>query len=285
MTLTKVPSLVNAVTDALMAAGIDGREARFMSRGLVAHHLGLQPKQLIMHMEDRLEAAELQDDINKLCSGIPLQHVIGETCFMGLTFKCSPAAHVPRLDSEPLLEAAIELMKSHPGPVIADVCCGGGTYGLTLARFLPKSQVALADLSPAAVELCRENARRLGVEDRCGFAVGDLFRPLSAAELSCDLITVNPPYIPTAQLPGLPPQVRRDPPTSLDGGADGLLFYGRIAKEAPPLLAPHGWLLLEHGDEQQEAVCRLLEKQGWEICVKMQDYGHRDRGVLARRRG
>ncbi|MBR5429970.1 MAG: peptide chain release factor N(5)-glutamine methyltransferase [Firmicutes bacterium] len=282
MTAFKIPVLVTRFGDLLQQSGLEEREARSMARQLVAHRLGVAPKELIMHLDRELEADDFRDDLNKLAAGIPLQHVLGETGFMGLTFKCSPAAHVPRLDSEPLVECAIELMRTHPEPIIADVCCGAGTYGLSLARYLPKAQVALTDLSAAAIELARENARLIGVEDRCGFASGDLFAPLAEAGIRCDLIAVNPPYVPTEQIASLPPQVRCDPLSSLDGGNDGLFFYRRIVKEVPPVLADHGWLLLEHGEEQQEAVCRLLEQQGFEVCVRIPDYGHRDRGLLAR---
>ena len=282
MTAYKIPVLVTRFGDLLQQCGIEEREARAMARQLVAFRLQVQPKELIMHLDKELEADDFRDDLNKLASGVPLQHVLGETCFMGLTFKCSPAAHVPRQDSEPLVEAAVELMRTHPGPIIADVCCGAGTYGLSLARFLPQSQVALTDLSPAAIALARENARLIGVEDRCGFADGDLFAPLQQAGIRCDLITVNPPYVPSAEIPYLPPQVRCDPVASLDGGDDGLFFYRRIAKEAPFVLADYGWLLLEHGEDQQQRICQLLEQQGFEVCVRIPDYGHRDRGILAR---
>lgn len=282
MTAYKIPVLVTRFGDILSQCGIEDREARAMARLLVAHRLGVAPKELIMHLDQELEADDFRNDLNKLASGIPLQHVLGETCFMGLTFKCRPAAHVPRQDSEPLVEAAIELMRTHPGPVIADVCCGAGAYGLSLVRYLPKAQAALADLSAAAVELARENARLLGVYDRCGFAVGDLFAPLQEAGIRCDLIAVNPPYVKTDEIPSLPPQVRHDPPSSLDGGSDGLLFYRRIAKEAASVLAGHGWLLLEHGEDQQRPIIRLLEAQGFEVCLSIPDYGHRDRGLLAR---
>lgn len=282
MTLYKIPVLVTRFGDLLQQSGLEEREARAMARQLVAHRLQVAPKELIMHLDKELSADDFKDDLNKLASGVPLQHVLGETCFMGLTFKCTPAAHVPRQDSEVLVEAAIELMRTHPAPIIADVCCGAGTYGLTLARYLPHSQVALTDLSAAAIALARENARDFGVYDRCGFAEGDMFAPLLEAGLTFDLVTVNPPYVASGDIPGLPPQVRWDPVMSLDGGGDGLQFYRRIAKEAPSVLSQHGWLLLEHGDEQQQAVCHILEKQGFEICVRIPDYGRRDRGVLAR---
>lgn len=282
MTAYKIPVLVTRFGDLLQQSGLEEREARTMARCLVAHRLQVAPKELIMHLDRELEADDFREDLNKLASGVPLQHVLGETGFMGLTFKCTPAAHVPRLDSEALVECAIELMRTHPGPVIADVCCGAGTYGLTIARYLPQSQVALTDLSAAAIELARENARLIGVEERCGFAGGDLFAPLLEAGIRCDLITVNPPYVKSAEIPYLPPQVRFDPISSLDGGDDGLFFYRRIAKEAPPVLAENGWLLLEHGDDQQDQVCWLLETQGFEVCVRIPDYGHRPRGVLAR---
>ena len=159
MTAYKVPVLVTRFGDLLQQSGLEEREARSMARQLVAHRLQVAPKELIMHLDQELEADDFRDDLNKLASGVPLQHVLGETCFMGLTFKCSPAAHIPRQDSEPLVEAAIELMRTHPGPIIADVCCGAGTYGLSLARYLSKAQVALTDLSAAAIALARSPQR------------------------------------------------------------------------------------------------------------------------------
>ena len=165
---------------------------------------------------------------------------------------------------------------------IADVCCGSGCLGLSLAHYLPRSQVFFTDISPRALAMTQRNSLRLGLSRRCRFAQGDLAQPLLESGWRPQLLIANPPYIPSSELAQLSPLVQREPRLALDGGADGLALYPRLIAQARQLLPPGGLLLLEHGDEQQEQLWQLLEQGGLEPLERLRDLGGRPRGLLAR---
>lgn len=182
----------------------------------------------------------------------PLQYILGRAPFMGHEFAVRPGVLIPRADTEALCERAI--IRLPRGGRALDLCCGTGCLGVSLALARPDAEVTLSDLSRDAVVLARENALLLGADVRA--AQGDLFEPLQGRVF--DLILSNPPYIPSPGLPGLQPEVKREPSLALDGGADGLAFYRRILSEAKGHLSPGGWLLLELGDGGAEAVSALV---------------------------
>ena len=254
-----------------------------MLRLLCAHVLQIHPRQLLLQLREQ-PPAEACERINRLArqlqEGEPLQYLLGETEFMGLPFRCSTAALIPRIDSEVLVEHAIELMRGLERPQIADVCCGSGTYGLSLAYYLPSARLCCCDISAQALELAQDNAHRLGVEERVQFACGDLLQPLQASGKRWQMIVSNPPYIASAELAQLDRWVQREPQLALDGGADGLDFYRRLAAETAELLVPGGLLLLEYGDEQKEAVAEIFRGSGLTLREQLQDLGRRERGAV-----
>ena len=262
-------------------AGIAREEAKSMIRLLLAARLGCSLTQLPLHFQEETDFSLLQPDLEQLEAGMPLQYLLGESEFMGLPFLLTPAVLIPRFDSEALVEQAIASMKEMPAPRIADVCTGSGAFALSLAYYLPEAEVVASDISPEALAVAKENARRLKVAERVRFYVGDLLVPLQLLGERYHLLTANPPYIRRGELSSLPLPVRREPRLALDGGVDGLDFYRRLAKEAGALLFPGGRLLLEHGDGQGDAVCRMLEAAGFSALCRICDYGGRERGVLA----
>lgn len=266
----------------LLAAGLAEGEAWMQARILTAAHCGAALRELPFRLEQTLDAAALAADLARLLAGEPIQYVLGETEFMGLRFRCSPAALIPRLDSEPLVARALALFRAADAPYIADTCTGSGAYALALAHYLPQSRVAACDISANALALAAENAALLDVAGRVELLQGDLLAPLAGRGPVFDLITANPPYIATAALDALAPQLKHEPRLALDGGADGLCLYARLAGQAAGLLRPGGWLLLEHGDDQAAAVLRIARAAGFTACEQLQDYAHRPRGLLAR---
>ena len=183
----------------------------------------------------------------------PLQYILGSQSFMGFSFKTDPRALIPRNDTEALCEEALRHIR--PGGRVLDLCTGTGALGIAIKKLCPQAIVTATDISEAALSLAEENARSLQAEVR--FLQGDLFAPVSGEEF--EVIVSNPPYIPEALRGRLQAEVEKEPALALFAGEDGLDFYRRIAREAPAYLAPQGWLCLEVGDGEAEAVAALLK--------------------------
>ena len=189
----------------------------------------------------------------------PLQQLMGSQPFCGRCFLVTPEVLIPRPETALLARLAIARLREAPGEAL-DLCCGSGCLAVTLALDSDATAVSASDLSAGALAVARENARRFGAE--VSFFQGDLLS--WAAGRSFRVIVSNPPYIPTAVCDSLQPEVLWEPRMALDGGADGMDFYRRIAEVAGEHLLPGGWLLLETGADQTEAVCGLLRRQGFE---------------------
>ena len=278
-----IPALQKYIEEQLTAQGWDGQEAAATARILLAHKLDISLSHLPLMHKMQLEIADISPELARLAAGEPLQYVIGETEFMGLVLYCRPSALIPRGDSEAVAEAAIELMKNAESPCIADICTGSGAYALALADALPKSHIDAVDISADALDLAENNAARLGLTERIHFYQGDLLEPLLRLGQSYDMLVSNPPYIPSDQLAHLDKQVQHEPAIALDGGADGLYFYRRLAADAGKLLKSGGWLVVEHGCDQAADVSRIMAGGGLETCRVVQDYGGRDRGIICRK--
>lgn len=272
----------NFIQEQLLAAGFDPSEARSLARILCAHLLGCEPGQLLLHREEEVEPGQGETLLQGLLSGEPIQYLLGSSPFLGLDFRVGPGVLIPRFDSEALAERAIRALEGREQALVADICCGSGCLGLSIAWHLPGSRALLTDLSPVALAIAQENSRALGLEERCRFFQGDLGQPLLDAGVRPDLIIANPPYIPSWEIQGLSPQVQREPLLALDGGPDGLSLYPRLMRQCRELLSPGGLLILEHGDDQQDAVCALLEAEGYQDMERLFDLRGRPRGVLAR---
>ncbi len=186
----------------------------------------------------------------------PLQYILGDQPFMGRSFRVDARVLIPRPETELLTERALNALArcETAHPLALDLCCGSGCIAATLALDAPRADVHASDLSPDALALARENCRVLSAP--VTLHEGDLFAPVWGMKF--DVIVSNPPYIPSEACDTLQPEVLREPRMALDGGADGLMFYRRIAAEAPDCLTPGGVLLLEVGDGEAEAVRGLL---------------------------
>lgn len=207
----------------------------------------------------------------------PLQYILGSQSFMGFCFKTDPRALIPRNDTEALCEEALRHIRA--GSRVLDLCTGTGALAIAIQKLRPGARVTAADISGEALALARENAETLHANVR--FVQGDLFAP--AAEEQFDVIVSNPPYIPDALRGQLQPEVEQEPPLALFAGADGLDFYRRIAAEAPAHLTAGGWLLLETGDGEADAVAALLQEAFEEIRVFF-DLSGLPRGISARKK-
>ncbi|MBR3020651.1 MAG: peptide chain release factor N(5)-glutamine methyltransferase [Clostridia bacterium] len=204
----------------------------------------------------------------------PLQYILGSQSFMGFSFKTDPRALIPRNDTEALCEEALK--HTRPGGAVLDLCTGTGALGIAIKKLCPGAAVTATDISSEALSLAKENAEALQAEVR--FLQGDLFAPVKAERF--DVIVSNPPYIPESLRGHLQAEVEKEPALALFAGSDGLDFYRRIAQEAPERLKPQGWLCLEAGDGEAEAVAALLKKDFHGIRV-LPDLNGLDRVVSA----
>ena len=202
--------------------------------------------------------------IGRRLAGEPVSRILGSREFYGRGFLIDPNTLDPRPDTETLVDAALAIARQAGGRGrrlrLLDLGTGSGCLLITLLAELPQAAGLGTDLSLPALSLARTNARCLGVEDRADFIAGDWLEPVAGA---FDLIVVNPPYLATEEIDRLPREVAmHDPRLALDGGADGLDAYRRIAAGAAARLAPGGAILLEVGPGQAEGVLALLRGAG-----------------------
>jgi release factor glutamine methyltransferase len=247
--------------------------ARFGERGLatprldaeliVAHVLALPRIQLYVQSDRPLLATELADIralIKRRQAGESVAYLVGKKEFWGLELAVDARVLVPRPDTETLIEEARARLEGVEAPRIADVGTGSGALAVTLAKLRPDAVVFASDVSAGALEVARGNAERLGVA--VTFLEGDLAAPL-LPHAPFRLIVANLPYIPSADLAALPPEVRAEPTLALDGGADGLDLVRRLIGAATALLAAGGALALEIGAGQAAATSALLAAAGF----------------------
>jgi release factor glutamine methyltransferase len=208
----------------------------------------------------------LRDLIARKREGTPLAHITGRQSFLGVELLAGPEALIPRVETEILGRAVLNLLGGKSAPVVIDVCTGCGNLALAYARHVPQARVLAADLSPDAVELARRNADFTGLAHRVEFFAGDLFEPFEGLGLegSCDLVSCNPPYITSAKVPKLATEISaHEPRLAFDGGAMGLSILTRLFKEAPRFLKPGGALAFELGLGQGPLLYKRLQRLDW----------------------
>ena len=211
--------------------------------------------------------------IARRCERVPLQHITGEQEFMGLPFRVTPDVLIPRQDTEVLVEECLRHLA--PGNIFLDLCTGPGCILVSLLHYAKGTFGTGADLSGKALAVAKGNVEANGVEAR--LVQGDLFEPVTG---TFDLIVSNPPYIASAEIETLAPEVREhEPRMALDGTADGLFFYRRIVQESPSYLKEGGWLCMEIGYDQGAAVRQLMEARGFATVSVIKDLAGLDRVV------
>jgi release factor glutamine methyltransferase len=232
-------------------------EAELEAELLLRHTLGLDRVHLYQRLDDALtdsQAAAYRRLLDRRLAHEPVAYITGHREFFGLEFEVSPAAIIPRPETETLVELALafarECFAGRPITIV-DVGVGAGTIAIPLAREIPKARVVAIDISREALTLAGRNAERHGVAGHVDFREGDLLAPFDGR---AEIITANLPYVTSAQWEAMPPEIREHEPRSgLDGGVDGLDLIRRLLDRAPSHLAPGGALLCEIGDWQGEA--------------------------------
>lgn len=260
----------------LEEAGIE--EAKLDARLLLEYICHTDRNTLLVHGDS--ERGGMEEQFYRMCidkraTRVPLQHITGEQEFMGLTFRVNRHTLIPRQDTEILVEEGMRRM--FDGMRILDMCTGSGCILLSLLKYSNECEGLGVDISGEALKVARENAQRLGL--KADFIQGDLFE--NVPEKRFDMIISNPPYIETAVIETLMPEVREhEPMQALDGMEDGLFFYRKIVEKAGRFLEKGGWLLFEIGYNQGEAVSNLMTAQGFQNVEVVKDYAGLDRVVL-----
>ena len=210
------------------------------------------------------ESKKLKEIIAKRLTGRPLWYIIGDTEFYGCKIKVDERALIPRPETEQLAEIAVKSVED--GDKVLDMCTGSGCLAVSIAKNCAGKRVTVtaADLSDAAIMLAQENAKLNGVN--VNFVQSDMFKQVRGR---FNLIVCNPPYIKSGDIPALQKEVREyEPSIALDGGADGLDFYRRLASSVRSYLARDGVLLLECGEGQAEEILKLFEKRDYAMVIK-----------------
>jgi release factor glutamine methyltransferase len=260
---------------------------RLQAELLLAHILKLPRMKLYLNFERVLAAAEvdgLRELVKRRGQREPLQHITGSTSFCGLEIAVNRHVLVPRPETELLAEAGWNFLSTINSPLSTalDFGTGSGCLAIALATKCPKAKVFALDVSTDALALARQNAVANKVGDRIEFLQSDRFAALPET-IRFDLIISNPPYIPSAEIESLEPEVRdHDPRAALDGGADGLDFYRLLAADARKFLKTGGKIMLEFGDGQADAIRKIFENQNWVVEAIQPDYNQRQRILIAR---
>lgn len=225
--------------------------------------------------------------LKKRVAGLPLQYILGKTEFMGLEFGVDRNVLIPRPETEVLVETALRFAAAKPGvtgrPRILDLGTGSGCIAVSLAKNLPAAEVHASDVSAEALRVARRNC--LTHQAKVRFIRSDLFGSAALRKGYYDVLVSNPPYIPSAQLCRLQPEVRHEPRIALDGGNDGLEVLRRVIEGSPDYLQTGGLLILEIGYGQSSGVMRIFRQKGsFKILEIVKDYLGINRVVVARKK-
>jgi len=278
--VTTIRAALAAAADRLAAAGVESpdREACW----LLAHLLGSSVGAVRVRSDSDLSV----DDVRAFHALVarrerrePIQYILGTEEFLGLTFAVTPAVLIPRLDTETLVMEAVSRLQGR-GPVrVADIGTGSGAIAVAAAHLLSQARVVGVDLSADALAVAAENAERNGVAQRVEFRQGDLLAPLGNERF--DAILSNPPYIADDEVARLMPEVRDwEPRLALTPGPDGYTLYRRLSADAPAHLRTGGFLGVEVGIGQAEAVSQLMMEAGFLQVTVHPDTAGVDRAVF-----
>ncbi|MCK4739766.1 MAG: peptide chain release factor N(5)-glutamine methyltransferase [Deltaproteobacteria bacterium] len=262
--MTTLQKIVVGVEETLGSYGVPApkREALLMLSTL----LGIKPGAVFFKDGSLLNAraeVELNQWLKRRKKREPLNYITGECDFWSLTFMVTPKVLIPRPETEQLVEETLLAVKDKKTPLILDLCTGSGCVGISIASELKDSRLVATDLSSDALAIAKANAEKNKVSSQIDYLEGNLFEALDKRNLalSFDVITSNPPYINSADIDGLAPEVSVfEPRISLDGGTDGLILIRKIINDAPKFLKPGGTLLMEFGFGQAKDILNIVEE-------------------------
>ena len=271
--------------EAHLSAGPHPERARQDAEALLLHVVRCERAALLVRWKevlDAVEAASYLALLERRLAGEPIQYIIGETEFYGLPFRVTREVLIPRPETEHLVEKALELAVEFQPPRIVDVGAGSGAIAVALACKLSQAAVTATDLSSPALAIARQNAERNGVSSRIRFLRGDLLAPVKEEQF--EIVVSNPPYVPAGDRAGLAVEVREyEPALALFAGGDGLDVFRRLIPAAFAALIPGGFVALEIGFGEAQAIAGLLMDAGFESIEFVPDLQNIPRVACARR--
>ena len=246
---------------------------------LMEHFLSVSPSLLRSAPDRNYENESLADAVRRRLSREPLQYILGEWDFYRQKYEVSPNCLIPRSDTEILVENAIRLLPTRAH--FADLCTGSGCIAISTLAERPDTTAVALEKFPVTLVLAMRNATKNRVDNRfCGILEDVLNTPVRiVGHAPFDAILSNPPYIPTADIEELSPEVHAEPMVALDGGNDGLIFYRAILKNYAPLLKEDGFFLFEIGYDQADDLTALAKEHNFAHVRIIRDLGGRDRVV------
>ncbi len=264
----------------------DTESASMLARNLLCYATGERYEDLLAKGQtyasekayDRMERA-----LYRVQTGEPLAYILGEWDFYGMTLQVTPDVLIPRDDTCAVTTLAInQALYLHESPRILDLCTGSGCIGLAVASRVNDAKVTLADISRSAMAIAKKNITAHKLSSRVSCVCVDALDEPPAFLGKFDMVISNPPYITTEEMLALPKSVKDfEPELALHGGEDGLMFYRSIAEKYQSVLKPGGYLCFEFGMGQGDAVCQILEMNGYTILERSRDYNGIERAVLA----
>ena len=231
--------------------------------------------------------AKISSVLKRRIQAEPIDYILGKTEFMGLEFRLNRNVFIPRPETEILVETAVKIASQYPSTPasrlnVLDIGTGSGCIAVSLAKFIRNINVTASDISNEALETAKCSALLNNVE--VNFLQSDLFSNYGLRTTDYGLIMSNPPYIPTAQIDNLAPEISYEPAIALDGGRDGMDFYRRIIDEAPAYLKKGGFLILEMGFGQAQDIKNIFNSCGnFKIIEVVRDYSNIERVIVARK--
>ena len=264
----------------------DAQNAGVLARMLVCQASGKSQAEFLADRElyaSEKIVQEVETNLQRLLNQEPIAYILGQWEFYGLPLHVTPDVLIPRDDTCAVADLAIhQALFLEKDPRILDLCCGSGCIGLAVASRVKDAKVTLADISPKALSVAKENVALNKLSGRVRCVAADALKPAFPFLGKYDMIVSNPPYITGAEMKELPKSVADyEPHLALYGGEDGLDFYRSIAKNFAPALKPGGYLAFEFGETQGDAVCAILEENGYTILERKKDFNDRERAVLA----
>ncbi len=253
---------MNDATRIAQALGLSRRDALAEAQLLLARALGIGRASLLAHPELAAEGRRhprYLEYLERRLAGEPIAYILGEREFYGLVFRVTSDVLIPRPETELLVELALARIPEGEPLRLLDIGTGSGCIAVTLARLRPRASVIATDTSAAALEVARSNAREHGVES-IEFRPGEAFAPV--VDERFDVIVSNPPYVAQDDPHLLQGDLRFEPKQALTSGGDGLALMRVLVARAPSHLQTGGWLLLEHGHDQGEAIRALMGAAG-----------------------
>ncbi len=280
-----IKDILKLATGYLAQCGID--QPRLEAEVFLANLLSVTRIDLYVNFDRPMveeELAAMREYLRRRSRGEPLEYIVGVKEFMSLAFFVDNSVLIPRPETEHLVERALQIMAANDFKEAVDVGTGSGAIAVSLAYYRSVARVTAIDIDPGALRVAERNARHHGVEGRLVFLEGDMLKPLVGPGQRFDIVLANPPYIPSDLIGELSPEVKNQPRLALDGGPYGLSFYKPLIEDAAVILSGGGYLGMEVGWGQADAVASILTSNDFTDIEIINDYSGIGRCVWGKKR-